>query len=165
MGKIRNISTGQIRDWLEEVKDPEIPVLSLNDLGVITGIELEADGKVVVNMTPTFAGCPAMDVMKADVEDVLKKHGVEDYEVIISFETQWNSNMISEKGRMALKKFGLAPPPKHDLIVDIEIVAHAQCPQCGSENTTMKTPFGPTLCRSIHYCNDCLQAFEQFKPI
>ena len=165
MGEIKNRSTNQIRDWLEEVKDPEIPVLSLNDLGVITGIALQDDGKVIIHMTPTFAGCPAMDIMKADVEEVLKRHGVEDYEVVISFETQWNSNMISEKGREALKKFGLAPPPKHDLIVDIDVVAHTKCPQCGSENTTMKTPFGPTLCRSIHYCNDCLQAFEQFKPI
>lgn len=154
-----------VKEWLDEVKDPEIPVLSLNDLGVITGISIDEQGKVVVNMTPTFTGCPAMDVMQQDVRDVLTKQGVEDYEVNISFETQWNSNMISEKGKKALKDFGLAPPPEHNMIVDIDIIERAKCPHCDSENTEMKTPFGPTLCRSMHYCHNCLQAFEQFKPL
>jgi ring-1,2-phenylacetyl-CoA epoxidase subunit PaaD len=155
----------EIKEWLDVVKDPEIPVLSLNDLGVITGIELRENGHVTVNMTPTFAGCPAMDVMKSDVEEVLREKGISDFEVNLSFETQWNSNMITDKGREALKHFGLAPPPKHDLIVDIDIIAHAKCPYCDSENTEMKTPFGPALCRSMHYCNNCHQAFEQFKPL
>lgn len=159
------VTTEEIKEWLDVVKDPEIPVLSLNDLGVITGIELNDDGHVTVNMTPTFAGCPAMDVMKSDVEEVLKDKGISDFDVNLSFETQWNSNMITEKGRKALKDFGLAPPPKHDLIVDIDIIAEAKCPYCNSSNTEMKTPFGPALCRSMHYCNDCKQAFEQFKPL
>jgi ring-1,2-phenylacetyl-CoA epoxidase subunit PaaD len=162
---VDNLTTEQIKEWLEEVKDPEIPVLSLNDLGVITGIKIDDSGKVRVDMTPTFTGCPAMDVMKSDVEQVLKREGIEDFEVVLSFETQWNSNMISEKGRAALKKFGLAPPPEHNLIVDIELIEHARCPQCDSENTEMKTPFGPALCRSLHYCHNCNQAFEQFKPL
>ncbi|OEK03434.1 phenylacetate-CoA oxygenase subunit PaaJ [Roseivirga sp. 4D4] len=161
----QGLTKGIIKEWLDEVKDPEIPVLSLNDLGVITGIDIDSKGKVTVDMTPTFTGCPAMDVMKQDVLDVLEKRGVTDYDVNISFETQWNSNMISEKGRKALKDFGLAPPPQHDMIVDIDIIERASCPHCGSENTEMKTPFGPTLCRSMHYCHNCLQAFEQFKPL
>ena len=162
---VEKLTEAQIKTWLEEVKDPEIPVLSLNDLGVITGITIEDSGKVRVDMTPTFTGCPAMDVMKSDVEEVLRREGIEDFEVVLSFATQWNSNMISEKGRAALKKFGLAPPPQHNLIVDIELIEHAKCPQCDSENTEMKSPFGPALCRSLHYCNNCHQAFEQFKPL
>lgn len=162
---VEHLTEEQIKGWLDEVKDPEIPVLSLNDLGVITGIRIEDSGKVRVDMTPTFAGCPAMDVMQKDVETTLEKNGITDYEVVLSFKTQWNSNMISEKGRKALKEFGLAPPPKHNLIVDIELIEHAVCPQCGSENTEMKTPFGPALCRSMHYCHNCHQAFEQFKPL
>ena len=106
-----------------------------------------------------------MDVMQQDVEQVLQENGIANYEVRVSFDTQWNSNMISEKGRKALAEFGLAPPPKHNLIVDIDIIEHAKCPNCGSDNTEMKTPFGPTLCRSIHYCHNCLNAFEQFKPL
>ena len=96
----------KILKWLEEVKDPEIPVLSLIDLGVIRGIEI-TDDTVVVEMTPTFAGCPAMDYMKNDVINVLHEKGIEKVEANVSFETQWNSNMISEKGKQALKNFGL----------------------------------------------------------
>ncbi len=158
------ITKDDILNWLQEVKDPEIPVLSLVDLGVITDILIE-DGKVEVTMTPTFVGCPAIDYMKQDVLDVLHKHGVEEANVNVTFEKQWNSNMITEQGRKALKDFGLAPPPKHNLIVDLDILEHIECPNCGSTNTDMKTPFGPTACRSIHYCNSCKETFEQFKPL
>ena len=159
------ITEQQIMQWLEDVKDPEIPVLSLIDLGVITNVAIGENGKVTINMTPTFAGCPAIDYMKKDVEDVLTTNGVDDFEVIVSFQTQWNSNMISDKGREALKNFGLTPPPKHNMIIDLDIIKHVKCPNCGSENTDIKTPFGPTLCRSIHYCHNCLETFQQFKPL
>lgn len=160
------VNKDDILTLLKDVKDPEIPVLSLVDLGVITDVLIGENGHVTVKMTPTFAGCPAMDYMKQDVEEKLTEHGLEDHEVIVSFENSWNSNKISDEGRKKLKEFGLAPPPVHDnLIVDIDIISHATCPNCGSENTMMKTPFGPTLCRSIHYCKDCKETFEQFKPI
>jgi len=162
-GKL-TITKEEILQWLEEVKDPEIPVLSLIDLGVIREVKLE-DEIVTVEMTPTFAGCPAMDYMKNDVIRVLNEHGIENPIVNVSFKSQWNSDMISEKGRRALKDFGLAPPAKHNLIVDIDILRDIQCPYCNSKNTELKTPFGPTLCRAIHYCNNCHQAFEQFKPL
>ncbi|MFD2513424.1 1,2-phenylacetyl-CoA epoxidase subunit PaaD [Pontibacter locisalis] len=150
---------------LEEVKDPEIPVLSLVDLGVITGVEISEDDHVTVNMTPTFAGCPAMDYMKKDVERTLDKYGISKHTVNMTFDNPWDSNKISEKGRQHLKEFGLAPPPKYDMILDLDIIEYAKCPYCDSDNTTMRTPFGPTLCRSMHYCNDCKQMFEQFKPL
>lgn len=158
----------QILVWLEAVKDPEIPVLSLVDLGVITGVEVSAEGHVTVNMTPTFAGCPAMDYMQNDVKQTLEKHGVKEYTVNMSFDKPWNSNMVTEKGRKALKDFGLAPPPQYssqNLILDIDILEHVPCPYCNSTDTTLRSPFGPTLCRSMHYCNNCRQMFEQFKPL
>lgn len=155
----------EILALLEEVKDPEIPVLSLVDLGVITGVEVAATGHVTVNMTPTFAGCPAMDYMKKDVERTLEKHGVTTHTVRMSFDKPWDSNRLSEKGRKALKEFGLAPPPKYNLVLDLEILQYASCPYCNSDDTTLRTPFGPTLCRSMHYCNNCRQMFEQFKPL
>jgi len=159
------VTKSEIYSWLEEVKDPEIPVLSLIDLGVIRDIEIISDDHIKVTMTPTFSGCPAMDVMKQDVIDTLQKHGVKNPEVVISFKESWNSNLINDKGRAALKKFGLAPPPSNTLIVDIDILQHIECPFCESNDTIMKSPFGPTLCRSLHFCNNCKQAFEQFKPI
>lgn len=153
-----------ILEWLEVVKDPEIPAISLVDLGVITKVDINHDGKVTVDMTPTFAGCPAMDYMKKDVEEVLTQKGVE-FEVNVSFKSHWSSNRITEKGRAALKNFGLAPPQKFMIIPDLDILDKTPCPYCDSHDTEMKSPFGPTLCRSLHYCNHCLQAFEQFKPV
>jgi ring-1,2-phenylacetyl-CoA epoxidase subunit PaaD len=151
--------------WLDDVKDPEIPVLSLIDLGVITEVDV-SNGQVRVEMTPTFVGCPAMDYMRNEVVTVLKAHGIENPEVNVTLKKSWSSDHISEKGKAALKKFGLAPPPGlQGVIQDIEILEHAVCPRCNSTNTVMRSPFGPTLCRSLHFCNDCKEAFEQFKPL
>jgi ring-1,2-phenylacetyl-CoA epoxidase subunit PaaD len=158
------IEEKEIWSILEEVMDPEIPVISLVDLGVITKVVTTKE-KVYVEMTPTFVGCPAMDYMKKEVEDKLKFKGINNAEVNISFEQHWNTNKISEKGKEKLKEFGLAPPPKMGLIMDIDILEHVPCPYCDSDNTELKSPFGPTLCRSLHYCHNCKQAFEQFKPV
>lgn len=154
----------QIKEWLKEVKDPEIPVVSLIDLGVITDVTISEDA-VKIDMTPTFVGCPAMDYMVNDVKTTLQGKGIENVEVNISFDKHWSSNNITDKGRTALKEFGLAPPPHYNHIVDIDILEQTPCPYCNSTNTELKTPFGPTLCRAMHYCNNCQQAFEQFKPV
>jgi ring-1,2-phenylacetyl-CoA epoxidase subunit PaaD len=159
------VTTQEVYGWLDEVKDPEIPVLSLVDLGVITDVSLSGSG-VVIEMTPTFVGCPALDLMKQEVEAVLRKRGMENVIINVSFKRPWSSDLISDKGKKALKEFGLAPPPTTgNLFTDIDILEHVACPRCNSTNTDLKTPFGPTLCRSIHYCNDCKEAFEQFKPL
>lgn len=157
------ISKDQIYSWLEEVKDPEIPVLSLVDLGVIT--EVQMGDPVKIEMTPTFVGCPALDYMKAEVELLLKSKGLENINVEVNYKKAWSSDMISEKGRMALKKYGFAPPPSARVFADLEILENAICPRCDNSNTEMKSPFGPTLCRSIYYCKDCKEAFEQFKAV
>jgi ring-1,2-phenylacetyl-CoA epoxidase subunit PaaD len=149
---------------LDDVKDPEIPVLSLIDLGVITQVTINNE-HVLVEMTPTFVGCPAMDFMKNEVLEKLKANGIEHAEVTISFKEPWSSDKISEKGKLALKKFGLAPPMPSHLFTDIEVLDQIPCPRCEGTNTELKNPFGPTLCRSIHFCHDCREAFEQFKPV
>ncbi len=158
------ITEADILSWLEEVKDPEIPVLSLIDLGVIRKVAIE-DTKVIVTMTPTFSGCPAIDMMKDDICEVLGEHGIDDCQVNVTFKDHWNSDMITEKGRKAIKQFGIAPPPANTLVLDLDILENINCPHCDSDNTELKTPFGPTLCRSMHYCHSCRQAFEQFKPL
>ncbi len=161
---IMRFSKTDILTLLEDVKDPEIPVLSLVDLGVITDVIISGES-VHVEMTPTFVGCPALDYMKQEVIEKLQNSGIENPTVNISFKEPWNSDKISEKGKTALKKFGLAPPPSTHLFTDIEVLEHVPCPRCEGMNTELKNPFGPTLCRSIHYCNDCREAFEQFKPV
>lgn len=161
---MKTLTVDTIYEWLEEVKDPEIPVLSLVDLGVITEVIVIGDA-VHIEMTPTFVGCPALDMMKEEIISVLKSKGIDKVSIEVSFRDAWSSDKISMKGKEALKKFGLAPPPSNKVFTDLEILEHAQCPRCDGENTEMKTPFGPTLCRSIHYCHDCREAFEQFKPL
>ncbi|HTJ52357.1 MAG TPA: 1,2-phenylacetyl-CoA epoxidase subunit PaaD [Cyclobacteriaceae bacterium] len=158
------ITSNQIYEWLEEVKDPEIPVLSLVDLGVITEISIHHD-QVEIEMTPTFVGCPAIDFMKNEIIEVLQKHGLVNVAVRITFREPWTSDRITEKGRAALKQFGLAPPPLLNLVTELDILEHATCPRCNSSNTQLKNTFGPTLCRSIHYCENCKETFEQFKPL
>ena len=158
------ITLEQIYEWLEEVKDPEIPILSLVDLGVITEVKI-TNNDVNMEMTPTFVGCPALDMMKSEIVTVLRKHGIGEVEIVVTFRKPWTSDQISEKGKVALKKFGLAPPPPNALFTELEILENAQCPRCDGMNTELKTPFGATLCRAIFYCHDCKEAFEQFKPV
>ena len=151
----------QVYTWLEEVKDPEIPVLSLVDLGVITEVTVDTNNAVHIEMTPTFVGCPALDFMKMEIHEVLAKHGVENVRIEVTFRKPWNSDLISEKGKQALKKFGLAPPPSRELFMELDVLEHAICPRCNGTDTDLKNTFGPTLCRSIHYCNSCKEAFKQ----
>ena len=150
---------------LEVVKDPEIPTLSMVDMGIITKIEVRGEDDVYVEMTPTFSGCPAIKMMENMVADRLREAGISSPKVVTTFDKPWDSNKITERGLMCLKKHGLAPPPKHNGEITQELLEHVPCPFCGSTNTDTKSPFGPTLCRSLHYCNNCLQAFEQFKPV
>lgn len=159
------ITEKEIWSALEVVKDPEIPTLSMVDMGIITKVEVRGESNIYVEMTPTFTGCPAIKMMENMVADRLKEIGIETIQVTTTFDKPWNSNKLTERGLMCLKKHGLAPPPKHEGEITMELLEHSICPHCGSKNTDMKTPFGPTLCRSMHYCNNCLQAFEQFKPV
>jgi len=158
----RTLTIEEIYELLEDVKDPEIPVLSLVDLGVITNITI--GDEIKIEMTPTFVGCPAIDDMKNDILKVLSDNGLKGT-VNVNFRKPWSSDLISEKGKIALKKYGLAPPPDRQLFEDLEILENAQCPRCDQTDTELKNAFGPTLCRAIYYCNNCKEAFEQFKPV
>lgn len=155
----------KIKSVLEQVNDPEIPTISIVDLGIVTKIISDSEKQAYVQLTPTFSGCPALKIMENLVSAALLNAGFDEIKVETSFETQWNSNLISEKGLVALKKHGLAPPPKHEGYIELDVLSDIPCPLCNSRNTTLQTPFGPTLCRSIHYCNNCSNAFEAFKPV
>lgn len=155
-----------IKEALYDVKDPEIPTISVVDLGIVTGISVSDTNDVHVQLTPTFAGCPALKIMEDLVKDRVEKiEGVHSATVSTNFDVQWNTNMITEEGLKALKKHGLAPPERHEGYIELDVLSDIACPYCGSHNTTMQTPFGPTLCRSMHYCKNCHQAFEAFKPV
>ncbi len=149
---------------LEEVKDPEIPVVSVVEMGMVRDVALEGE-TVVVTITPTFAGCPALQVIQTAIEECLREQGAGAVEVHQVLDPPWSSDWISAAGRQKLQAFGLAPPPQHGGLFELTLFETLVCPYCGSHNTTLKNAFGPTLCRAIAYCNDCRQPFEQFKPL
>jgi ring-1,2-phenylacetyl-CoA epoxidase subunit PaaD len=144
----------------EQIPDPEIPVVSLVDLGVIRSVDVR-DGRVHVEFTPTFLGCPALDVMKRSLEETVRGLGAEpDVEVVN--DDSWGTDKITAAGREKLRAAGFAPPAPR--LVQLQSQVH-KCPYCGSTDTTLENLFGPTPCRSIRYCNGCRQPFEQFKTI
>jgi phenylacetate-CoA oxygenase, PaaJ subunit len=153
-----------VKDWLKSVVDPEIPTVSLVDLGVIYDVAIENGNQVKVKMTPTFAGCPAIQLMRMEAEACLKNHGIEHAEVEITHNKPWSSDNLTEAGKEGLKQHGLALPPPSK-VLDQDEIPPAVCPQCGSSNTQMMSPFGPTACRALHHCYDCHESFEQFKPL
>lgn len=159
------ITEDWVLDKLQAVKDPEIPVISVVDLGVVSMIETDGSHQVVVGLTPTFAGCPAIDHMRRDIEQVLQEQGVQQVEVKVLYHEPWSSNKISPRGKQLLKDFGLSPPPSFDGMLTLEVLQNAVCPKCGSNNTFMMNAFGPTACRAVHHCNNCKETFEQFKPL
>lgn len=162
-----DVQTNDILAALQDVRDPEIPTISVVDLGVITHVTLlPNEDKVQITMTPTFTGCPAIEVMTQEVRARVEQMGIASVvEVRVDYSTPWSSNRVTERGREALKKHGLATPQRFEGEFEPEILLNAQCPFCSSTHTTLQTPFGPTLCRAIYYCNSCKQAFEQFKPV
>lgn len=156
-----------IRELLKAVKDPEIPVISVIDLGIVKNIEVSESGAVSVDLVPTFAGCPAIGVMADDIKKQCREAGIDEIEVHVKTNNSWSSDQVSEEGRKKLKGFGISPPPKlgGKELEDFETLEHAECPKCGSTNTILQNPFGPTACRAIHHCKNCHETFEQMKPL
>ena len=147
---------------LEEIPDPEIPVVSLVDLGVIRSVDVR-DGRVHVEFTPTFLGCPALEFMKRAMEE--KIPGAE---VIVVQDDSWSTERITPAGREKLRAAGFAPPAPREASAPklVQLQANVfRCPYCGSTETRLENIFGPTPCRSLRYCESCRQPFEQFKTI
>jgi ring-1,2-phenylacetyl-CoA epoxidase subunit PaaD len=149
------IDEGAILSALADVPDPEIPVVSIVDLGMVHRVEV-ADSGVSVELLPTFIGCPALDAIRSAVEARLSTLG-ERGNVTFTYETPWTSDRITDAGRHRLRESGFAPP--------VDDPADLRCPWCGSANVALDNLFGPTQCRSLHYCRACRQPFEAFKQV
>ena len=149
---------------LDEVKDPEIPVVSVVEMGIVRAVEVEAE-RVVVTITPTFSGCPALMAMQEGIVERLNRLGIAQVDIRIALAPPWTTEWIGEAARAKLKAFGLAPPPRHEGDFTLALLEPAECPYCGSKDTRLRNSFGPTLCRAIYTCNSCHQPFEQFKPL
>jgi ring-1,2-phenylacetyl-CoA epoxidase subunit PaaD len=166
------IDAREARIWseLRAIADPEIPAISLVDLGVIGSVTVD-DQRVEVELLPTFVGCPAIDVMQEQIAERIGALGVADeVNVRLSFDPPWTSDRITPEGRERLRLSGFAPPqigpaPVGSSLEELTVLPVAECPYCGSRNTTLENPFGPTLCRAIYHCASCRQPFEQFKRV
>lgn len=147
-----------IQNWLSEIPDPEIPVLSILDLGIVRGVTENASGEVTVSITPTYSGCPAMDVIREQIEAALHGHGVARVNVETVLSPAWTTDWIPEAARERLREYGIAPPG--DLVqIDVPV----KCPRCGSASTEMVSRYGSTLCKAHYKCKSCLEPFDAFK--
>lgn len=161
---IETISAETIHSALNEIMDPEIPVVSLVEMGIIRAVTIESNA-VTVTMTPTFSGCPALVEMQTLIRDKVYGLGADSVAVETSIAPPWTSDWITDEGRRKLKQFGLAPPQPHGGNVVMTFFDPVTCPRCDGIDTTLKNSFGSTLCRAIWYCHTCQDAFEQFKPL
>ncbi len=143
----------QVLDWLAEVPDPEIPVLSITDLGIVR--DVECGEEVTVSLTPTYSGCPATEAIEASVVAALEDRGVEDVRIKRVLSPPWTTDWISEEGREKLRIYGIAPPERRERPI--------ACPRCESDQTELVSEFGSTACKAAYRCRECLEPFEYFK--
>jgi len=167
----------QIWGWLHQVPDPEIPVISVVDLGIVRDVQIgtpanidAADQEVqcTVVITPTYSGCPAMNVISKEIIAVLQQHGVSGVAIQTRLSPAWSTDWMSEHGRNQLKDYGIAPPAQQ--VIDISGISRKRlqapkvaCPHCGSMHTLCVSQFGSTSCKSLYQCKDCLEPFDYFK--
>lgn len=160
----------EIWSWLSDVPDPEIPAISLVDLGVVRDVRIDdADERVVVTITPTYSGCPATRVIAADIETALRSRGIRNLRVDTQLSPAWTTAWLTDGGRERLRGFGIAPPSHGDVplvtITRRRAVFDVACPRCGSTHTSMLSEFGSTPCKAHYRCDSCLEPFDYFKGI
>jgi ring-1,2-phenylacetyl-CoA epoxidase subunit PaaD len=164
-------SNAELLEILEEVKDPEVPVLSIVELGIVREVERTGTG-AVVTVTPTYSGCPAMREIETEIRRALAAHGVDQVEIRTTYAPAWTTDWISDTARAKLAAYGIAPPsgsavaPSPSAVVQLERRSTAiQCPRCGSRDTTVTSEFGSTACKALRVCRACGEPFEEFKTI
>ena len=157
------VTEKEIWKFLEEVYDPEVPVLTVVDLGVVQKVDL-GDDYCKITITPTYSGCPAMQRMHSDIEDKLAEKGIKNVDVELVLSPAWTTDWISESGRKKLKEYGIAPPvdePDKSILFATPVVV--PCPLCESDDTILVSQFGSTACKAHYTCNNCLEPFDYFK--
>jgi ring-1,2-phenylacetyl-CoA epoxidase subunit PaaD len=162
------VATADVWRWLAEVADPEIPVISVVDLGIVRDVRwqpTEGGDELVVTITPTYSGCPATSLIAFEIERALRDRGVARLRLETKISPPWTTDWISTAGRERLKAYGIAPPPKLRRLVDrlSGTTEGVQCPHCGSDNTLRVSEFGSTPCKALYKCKDCLEPFDLFK--
>ena len=153
---------------LDSVKDPEGPVLSVRELGIVRAVDIDAAGAVTVTVTPTYSGCPAILVIERDIVAAIVAHGIAPVQVKTTFAPAWTTDWISPAARAKLKAYGIAPPGRAEVGGLVQLMrarAPVQCPMCDSYETEVRSEFGTTACKSLCWCRSCRQPFEEFKAL
>lgn len=161
-------SRDEILAILDTVMDPEVPVLSVRELGIVRDVRIDAEGAVTVVVTPTYSGCPAIRVIEQDIDGALHDAGVDAVQIETVYSPAWTSDWIAEPARAKLKAYGIAPPAPTspgDLVQLLRAPRTPQCPYCDSRDTEVRSEFGSTACKSICWCRPCGQPFEEFKAL
>ena len=159
-------SRAAILEILDNVKDPEVPVLSVTELGIVRDVAIEPSGAVTVTVTPTYSGCPAIQVIEDDILAALAGAGVSDARVVTSYAPAWTTDWIGPDARAKLKAYGIAPPGPAEqggLVQLLRARTAPPCPYCESRDTEIRSEFGATACKSVCWCRSCGQPFEEFK--
>ncbi|MEV5593371.1 1,2-phenylacetyl-CoA epoxidase subunit PaaD [Streptomyces sp. NPDC052496] len=156
----------RLLDLAGSVPDPEIPVITLAELGVLRGLRLTGPGQVEVELTPTYTGCPAVEAMSADIERVLHDNGIPQVEVRTVLDPPWTTDAITAEGRRKLTEFGIAPPrPTGPAGGPVPVSLAIRCPHCGSTDTTLLSRFSSTACKALRRCDSCREPFDHFKEL
>ena len=156
------ISTENIFSLLSEIPDPEIPVINIADLGILRSVDIEGD-KVVVKITPTYSGCPAMRVIEDEIKKLLHDKGIDKVEVKTIFSPAWTTDWLNEAAKEKLRVYGISPPGKLNSKNHISGDSVVACPRCKSTDVTLVSLFGSTACKALYKCKVCLEPFDQFK--
>ena len=156
---LHSIDKKAIYAYLEEIKDPEVPVLSIIDLGIVRDVVMHEDDEVEVLITSTYNGCPAMDMIAANIRIMLSTLGFKKYKVTQILSPAWTTDWMSEEGKRKLKQYGIAVPDKRFVIATDGV----ECPLCNSHHTKLISEFGSTACKALYQCNDCKEPFDYFK--
>lgn len=163
------VVAARVREVAGDVPDPEIPVLTIADLGILRAVHVGLDGHVRVDITPTYSGCPAMEAIRADVLERLRKHGWDDAEVALVLAPAWTTDWITPAGRRKLREYGVAPPGPVTRAgagpVLVALTRPVRCPRCDSPRTRELSRFSSTACKSLWTCTDCLEPFDHFKAL
>ncbi|MFG2757716.1 1,2-phenylacetyl-CoA epoxidase subunit PaaD [Streptomyces wuyuanensis] len=155
----------ELRRLAGSVPDPELPVLSLEELGVLRGVQILGPGRVEVELTPTYTGCPAIEAMAADIERVLNEHGVAEVSVVKVLSPAWSTDDITADGRRKLAEFGIAPPRPSAVDGPVPLTLTVRCPHCGSTDTELLSRFSSTACKALRRCAACREPFDHFKEL
>jgi len=161
-----NKSAENIFSLLKEISDPEIPVLNIVEMGIVQKVDF-IDEEIIISITPTYSGCPAMKMIEAQIKEILSENNISDFNIKTIYSPVWTTDWLSEETKKKLENYGISAPEKTENINVLKSfhLQKVHCPYCKSADTKLTSEFGSTACKSLHYCNKCCQPFEHFKCI